>query len=79
VLLITAMLVIPAATARKVSATPERMAARAALFGVAAVLVGLFASLRFDSPPGPAIVVAAFAVFVASLAVPGRLVVRRRP
>jgi zinc transport system permease protein len=67
VLLITAMLIIPAATARRFASGPEQMAVIAALCGVAAVLAGLFGSLEFDTPSGPSIVVAALALFVLSL------------
>jgi zinc transport system permease protein len=67
VLLITAMLIIPAATARRFASGPEQMAVIAALAGVAAVLAGLFGSLEFDTPSGPSIVVAALAVFVLGL------------
>ena len=56
VLLITAMLIIPAAAARPFSATPERMAAGATLIGVASVFMGLAASWRWDTPTGPTIV-----------------------
>jgi zinc transport system permease protein len=43
------------------------MAALAALAGCAAVGLGLFASLRFDTPSGPSIVAAAAVLFAASL------------
>ncbi len=58
-LLITALLIIPAAAARLWADTPERMATLAALIGVVAALSGLAGSFRFDSPTGPSIVVAA--------------------
>ena len=58
-LLIAAMLIIPAAAARPLSATPERMAALALLIGAGAVLGGLGASFRLDTPTGPSIVCAA--------------------
>lgn len=64
VLLITAMLVIPAAAARRLTTTPEGMAFAAAATGIVAVLGGLSASLRFDTPPGPAIVVTALVLFL---------------
>lgn len=70
VLLITALLIIPAAAARRVSATPEAMAALAAMTGVLAVVLGLFASLQWDTPSGPSIVVAAFVLFALGLALP---------
>jgi zinc transport system permease protein len=66
ILLVTSLLIIPAAAARGVSRTPERMALVSALFGVLAVVAGLFASREWDTPAGPSIVVAAFAVFLCS-------------
>jgi zinc transport system permease protein len=69
VLLITALLVVPAAAARSLAKSPERMALLAALTGAASVALGLYASLEIDLPAGPAIIVAATAIFAASLAV----------
>lgn len=67
VLLITALLIIPAAAARRLSSGPEQMAVFAALFGAASAVAGLFGSLRWDTPAGPTIVVAALGLFVLSL------------
>ncbi|PYE87668.1 zinc ABC transporter permease subunit ZnuB [Phyllobacterium leguminum] len=67
ILLITALLIIPAATARRFSRTPEQMAASASLLGAVAVISGLFGSLHFDTPSGPSIVVAALGIFILSL------------
>lgn len=67
VLLITSLLIIPAATARQHAATPESMAVLATVLGVAAVIGGLFGSLQFDTPSGPSIVVAALFLFLAGL------------
>lgn len=72
VLLITAMLVMPAAAARRFARTPEQMALGATLAGVLAVSGGLGASWRWDIPAGPAIVVAAAALFAVSAVVPRR-------
>ena len=66
-ILITALLIIPAATARRFAANPEQMAVLAALIGIAAVIAGLYGSLNFDTPSGPSIVVAALLLFLASL------------
>lgn len=77
VLLITSLLIIPAATARRLSSTPEQMALVAAGLGALAVAGGLFGSLRFDTPSGPSIVVAALLLFLVSIAVP-RLSSRRK-
>lgn len=67
VLLITALLIIPAATARRFAASPEQMAVIAALIGAGSVWLGLRGSLEWDTPAGPSIVVAALACFVLSL------------
>ena len=67
VLLITALLVIPAATARKFATSPENMAAFASLLGIAAVFAGLGLSWQLDSPPGPSIVLALTLFFIFSL------------
>lgn len=67
VLLITAMLIIPAATARRFATGPEQMAILAAIIGAAAVIGGLFGSLEWDTPAGPSIVVASLVLFLLSL------------
>ena len=67
VLLITALLIIPAATARRFARGPEAMAAIAMLVGVVAVVAGLFGSLEWDTPSGPSIVVAALILFLLAL------------
>ena len=53
VLLITSLLIIPAATARRLSATPEQMAVIAAVLGALAVVGGLFGSLQLRYAVGP--------------------------
>ena len=63
VLLIVALLVVPAATVRRFATSPEKMAIAAAAAGVLAVAGGLFASAEIDTPSGPSIVVAALALF----------------
>jgi zinc transport system permease protein len=67
VLLVTALLVIPAAAARRFAQGPEAMAIYASIIGAVAVVGGLFASLKFDTPSGPSVVVAAAAIFAATL------------
>jgi zinc transport system permease protein len=65
-LLIAAMLIIPAAAARGLARSPEGMAVFAGIIGVVATLGGLVASLQFDTPAGPSIVVVAAAAFSVS-------------
>ncbi|MCZ4282809.1 metal ABC transporter permease [Kiloniella laminariae] len=67
VLLITSLLIIPAAAARRFARTPEQMAAIAALIGGASVVAGLFGSLQWDTPSGPSVVVAQLLLFLGSL------------
>ena len=64
VLLIVALLVIPAATVRRFASSPEKMAVGATTAGIVAIGGGLFASARFDTPSGPSIVVTALVLFI---------------
>jgi zinc transport system permease protein len=77
VLLITALLIIPAATARRFAVSPEQMAGFAALVGVVAVVLGLMGSMEWDTPAGPSIVVAALVCFLLSLLPIPSLVLRK--
>ena len=67
VLLITALLIIPAATARFWSTTPEQMVFFAGFFGSTAVICGLALSYFVDTPAGPSIVVSASGMFLMSM------------
>lgn len=71
VVLTTALLIMPAAAARQLSRSPEMMAVVAALTGLVSVVAGLGASLLWDSPAGPSMVVACALCFAVSLAVRG--------
>ena len=64
VLLITALLIIPAASAQRFSRGPEQMAVLATLSGAMAVIGGLLASLWLDTPAGPSIVTVATLMFL---------------
>ena len=64
VLLIAAMLIVPAATARVFSRTPEMMAFIAAVIGAGCGLAGLQASYSLDTPTGPTIVCACTVLFI---------------
>lgn len=67
VLLITALLIVPAAASRRLTHTPEHMALVASLLGCTAVGMGLTASFLWDSPAGPSIVLAATSLFILTL------------
>ena len=69
-MLITALLVIPAAAARRLSSTPERMAVISAAIAGVAVISGLLLSAYANTISGPSVVLAAGLLFVLTLALP---------
>ena len=71
VLLIAALLIIPAAAARPLSRTPEGMAIAAGLIGILSALVGLRAAYVFDTPAGPSIVCVAALAFLSTSVIKG--------
>jgi len=73
ILLVSALLIIPAATARSLSQTPTQMVLLAALAGMLSVMGGLWASFQWDTPAGPSVVVTAAGLFVISLLNPKRV------
>ena len=75
ILLIISLLIIPPATARRFSRTPEQMAFYAIILGAISVFGGLAASAYIDTPAGPSIVVVSMLLFFFT-AMPG---VARRP
>ena len=75
VLLITSLLIIPPAAARRIAQTPEQMALGASVIGCLSVGGGLLMSWEWDTPAGPSIVVSACAIFVLLTLVPA---LRRR-
>ena len=64
ILLITSMLIIPAATAKQLARSPEAMAVTTAILGMIAVVVGIYASIQFDTPSSPSIVATATVLFI---------------
>lgn len=76
IVLVSAFLVIPAATARLVSRGFAAMTFLAVAFGVATAAAGLVASERLDIPSGATIVLTQGALFLACLAL-SRIMTRR--
>jgi zinc transport system permease protein len=70
VLLITSLLIIPPAAARRFAGSPEQMALGASAIGCLAVLLGIGASWFWDTPTGPSIVVAAALLYLVG-SIPG--------
>ncbi len=65
-LIMTSLLIIPAATARKFANTPEQLAFLASVIGSIAVFGGLSLSWFYDTPAGPSVVISAAAMFMLS-------------
>lgn len=64
-LLLTAMMIIPASTAGTFARTPSQMVFASMIFGMLAVLLGVFGSVQLDVPTAPFIVIAALMLFLA--------------
>ncbi|WP_434355916.1 zinc ABC transporter permease subunit ZnuB [Parasalinivibrio latis] len=65
-LIITSLLIIPPAIARRFSTSPEQMAVNASVAGMLAVISGLWLSWNYDTPAGPSVVVSAASLFIIS-------------
>ncbi|MFP9228385.1 zinc ABC transporter permease subunit ZnuB [Pectobacterium cacticida] len=66
-LIITSLLIIPAACARRFARTPEQMASMAIIIGIIAVTGGLALSASYNTPAGPSVVLCASLLFIISL------------
>ncbi|MDO5605679.1 MAG: metal ABC transporter permease [Paracoccus sp. (in: a-proteobacteria)] len=66
-LLVSALMVIPAASARNLARSPEQMALIATFFGAASVVAGLLASLYADTPAGPSIIASSALIYLCFL------------
>ena len=66
-LLLTGMRIIPAARARNISDSPQKMVLFSIIGGLLSVLLGLFSSLEFNTSSGPSIIMAALVLFILSL------------
>ena len=66
-LLITGMLIIPAAMARNVSSSPMQMVFYSIIGGLLSVILGLYSSLEFNTSSGPSIIAASLFLFILSL------------
>ena len=63
-LLITSLLIIPAASARQLAHSPELMAVISSVLAVFSVILGILSSIYLDTPSGPSIVVMSALIFV---------------
>ena len=67
ILLITGMLIIPAAMARNLANNPKQMIIISIIGGLSSVVLGLYSSLQFNSASGPSIITAALVLFILSM------------
>ncbi|WP_294964330.1 zinc ABC transporter permease subunit ZnuB [uncultured Gilliamella sp.] len=66
-LIITSLLIIPAATAKYYSKTPEKMAIIAIVLGMLSIIGGLYFSFIYDTPTGPSVVLSNTCLFFVTL------------
>lgn len=69
VLLITALLIMPAAGARPLARNPRQMAIIASLLSMAAIGIGILAALELDAPTGPMIVATSMGLCLLTLVI----------
>ncbi len=66
-LIITSLLIIPAATARRFARTPESMVCYATIISMLSIIGGLILSVFYDTAAGPSVVICSAFLFVLSL------------
>ena len=64
ILLITSMLIIPAATSRQITRSPGKMAIVSGMLGIISILFGVYLSVIVDIPTGPSIILVLTVIFV---------------
>ena len=69
VILVNALLVLPAATAKRLSKSAREMFLYAPVIGASSVVAGLFLSFRWNAPSGPAIAIVSGVVFLSSMVI----------
>ena len=67
ILLITGLLIIPAAASRNLSSTPIQMAIISSIIGVCSLVIGLHTSMIWNTSTGPTILVITLGVFIITL------------
>lgn len=70
-LLITSLMIIPAAAARNIARSPVQMALYSMGVGMLSVIMGIMTSSLWDLPAGPSIVLAALILFLIGRLLPG--------
>ena len=71
-LLITSLMIIPAAAARNIARSPAQMALYSMIIGSVSVVMGIMMSNQWDIPAGPSIVLSALILFLVGRGLPKR-------
>lgn len=68
VILVTALLIIPAASAQNIARSLSSMFSISVLFSLISVIIGMLLSIQVNTPPGPTIIIVGTGLFALSLA-----------
>ena len=78
ILLITGLLIIPAAASRNLSSTPIQMAIVSSIIGLLSVVLGLFSSITWNTSTGPTILSLALVIFILTLPPWKKLIISKK-
>ena len=78
ILLITGLLIIPAAASRNLSSSPIQMAILSSIIGVASVVLGIQTSMIWNTPTGPTILTITLGVFIATMLPLKKLIISKK-
>jgi len=78
ILLITGLLIIPAAASRNLSSTPIQMAIISSIIGLLSVVMGLFSSITWNTSTGPTILSLALVIFILTLPPWKKLIISKK-
>ncbi len=78
ILLITGLLIIPAAASRNLSSTPIQMAIVSSIIGLLSVVMGLFSSITWNTSTGPTILSLALVIFILTLPPWKKLIISKK-
>ncbi len=78
ILLITGLLIIPAAASRNLSSSPIQMAILSSIIGVASIVLGIQTSMIWNTPTGPTILTITLGVFIATMLPLKKLIISKK-
>ena len=78
ILLITGLLIIPAASSRNLSSSPIQMAILSSIIGVTSVVLGIQTSMIWNTPTGPTILTITLGVFITTMLPLKKLIISKK-